>query len=467
MTYAPSAAYTVGMNNTSTERRIISVSQLNRSVRQLLEQNLPMLWIEGEISNLARPGSGHWYLTLKDAGAQVRCAMFRKNQARVRFTPSNGMQVLVRCKAGLYEGRGEFQLVIEHMEEAGSGALQRQFEQLKARLSDEGLFDAQHRQPLPTSIARIGVITSPSGAAIKDVLAVLARRFPATAVSIYPSLVQGEQAASQLVDGIQRANRDARCDVLLVTRGGGSLEDLWCFNEESVARAIFASRLPIVSAVGHEIDVTIADFVADHRAATPSAAAELLSPDGVEIDRQFKALRAQLADAISRRIRDLQQRNDFLSQRLRHPEQRLGEQRRHLRQLRGRLLLAQTLFQERRQVQLAALQSRIQRQHPSQALTAHKDSLQRAVQRLQLGVEHCLRRAQQRFNQTTHLLDAVSPLKTVGRGYAIVRDGHGVVIKSVKGVRSGDQLKAQVGDGEIVFEVTDTTALTLLGERQP
>ena len=204
------------MNNTSTERRVLSVSQLNRSVRQLLEQNLPMLWIEGEISNLARPGSGHWYLTLKDASAQVRCAMFRNSQARVRFTPSNGMQVLVRCKAGLYEGRGEFQLIIEHMEEAGSGALQRQFEQLKARLSDEGLFDTQHRQPLPTSIARIGVITSPSGAAIKDVLAVLARRFPATAVSIYPSLVQGEQAASQLVDAIQRANRDARCDVLLV-----------------------------------------------------------------------------------------------------------------------------------------------------------------------------------------------------------------------------------------------------------
>ena len=454
------------MNNTSTERRVLSVSQLNRSVRQLLEKNLSMLWIEGEISNLARPGSGHWYLTLKDSSAQVRCAMFRNSQARVRFTPSNGMQVLVRCKAGLYEGRGEFQLIIEHMEEAGSGALQRQFEQLKARLSDEGLFDTQHRQPLPTSIARIGVITSPSGAAIKDVLAVLARRFPATAVSIYPSLVQGEQAASQLVDAIQRANRDARCDVLLVTRGGGSLEDLWCFNEESVARAIFASRLPIVSAVGHEIDVTIADFVADHRAATPSAAAELLSPDRVEIDRQFKALRAQLADAIGRRIRDLQQRNDFLSQRLRHPGQRLGEQRRHLEHLTGRLLRAQILSLDRRQLQLAALYGRVQGQHPQHAVTGHKDRLQRTVQRLHLGIAQRLQRAQQRYTQTTHLLDAVSPLKTVARGYAIVRDGQGAVVKSVTGVRSGDQLKAQVGDGEIVFAVTDTTALTLNGERQ-
>ena len=454
------------MNNTSTERRVLSVSQLNRSVRQLLEQTLPMLWIEGEISNLARPGSGHWYLTLKDASAQVRCAMFRNSQARVRFTPSNGMQVLVRCKAGLYEGRGEFQLIIEHMEEAGSGALQRQFEQLKARLSDEGLFDTQHRQPLPTSIARIGVITSPSGAAIKDVLAVLARRFPATAVSIYPSLVQGDQAASQLVDAIQRANRDARCDVLLVTRGGGSLEDLWCFNEESVARAIFASRLPIVSAVGHEIDVTIADFVADHRAATPSAAAELLSPDRVEIDRQFNALRAQLADAIGRRIRDLQQRNDFLSQRLRHPGQRLGEQRRHLEHLIGRLLRAQNLSLDRRQLQLAALYSRAQRQHPQHAVKGHKDRLQRTMQRLHLGIAQRLQRAQQRYTQTTHLLDTVSPLKTVARGYAIVRDGRGAVVKSVTGVRSGDQLKAQVGDGEIVFAVTDTTALTLNGERQ-
>ena len=454
------------MNNTSTERRVLSVSQLNRSVRQLLEQNLPMLWIEGEISNLARPGSGHWYLTLKDASAQVRCAMFRNSQVRVRFTPSNGMQVLVRCKAGLYEGRGEFQLIIEHMEEAGSGALQRQFEQLKARLSDEGLFDTQHRQPLPTSIARIGVITSPSGAAIKDVLAVLARRFPATAVSIYPSLVQGDQAASKLVDAIQRANRDARCDVLLVTRGGGSLEDLWCFNEESVARAIFASRLPIVSAVGHEIDVTIADFVADHRAATPSAAAELLSPDRVEIDRQFNALRAQLADAIGRRIRDLQQRNDFLSQRLRHPGQRLGEQRRHLEHLIGRLLRAQNLSLDRRQLQLAALYSRVQRQHPQHAVKGHKDRLQRTMQRLHLGIAQRLQRAQQRYTQTTHLLDTVSPLKTVARGYAIVRDGRGAVVKSVTGVRSGDQLKAQVGDGEIVFAVTDTTALTLNGERQ-
>ena len=454
------------MNNASTERRVLSVSQLNRSVRQLLEQNLPMLWIEGEISNLARPGSGHWYLTLKDASAQVRCAMFRNSQGRVLFAPSNGMQVLVRCKAGLYEGRGEFQLIIEHMEEAGSGALQRQFEQLKARLSDEGLFDTQHRQPLPTSIARIGVITSPSGAAIKDVLAVLARRFPATAVSIYPSLVQGEQAASQLVDAIQRANRDARCDVLLVTRGGGSLEDLWCFNAESVARAIFASRLPIVSAVGHEIDFTIADFVADHRAATPSAAAELLSPDRVEIDRQFNALRAQLADAIGRRIRDLQQRNDFLSQRLRHPGQRLGEQRRHLEHLIGRLLRAQNLSLDRRQLQLAALDSRVQCQHPHHAVKGHKDRLQRTTQRLHLGIAQRLQRAQQRYTQTTHLLDAVSPLKTVARGYAIVRDGRGAVVKSVTGVRSGDQLKAQIGDGEIVFAVTNTTALTLNGERQ-
>jgi exodeoxyribonuclease VII large subunit len=279
-------------------------------------------------------------------------------------------------------------------------------------------------------------------------------------------LVQGEQAASQLVDAIQRANRDARCDVLLVTRGGGSLEDLWCFNAESVARAIFASRLPIVSAVGHEIDFTIADFVADHRAATPSAAAELLSPDRVEIDRQFNALRAQLADAIGRRIRDLQQRNDFLSQRLRHPGQRLGEQRRHLEHLTGRLLRAQNLSLDRRQLQLAALDSRVQCQHPHHTVKSHKDRLQRTTQRLHLGIAQRLQRAQQRYTQTTHLLDAVSPLKTVARGYAIVRDGRGAVVKSVTGVRSGDQLKAQIGDGEIVFAVTNTTALTLNGERQ-
>lgn len=468
MTFWAAKAYTMNMNNPSNERRVLSVSQLNRSVRQLLELHLPMLWIEGEISNLARPGSGHWYLTLKDTSAQVRCAMFRNSQQRVRFTPSNGMQVLVRCKAGLYEGRGEFQLIIEHMEEAGFGALQRQFEQLKQRLHEEGLFDTRHKRSLPATIRHIGVITSPTGAAITDILAVLARRFPATAVSIYPSMVQGEQAPRQLVDAIHSANRDARCDVLLISRGGGSLEDLWCFNDESVARAIFASELPIVSAVGHEIDVTIADYAADHRAATPSAAAELLSPDWLEINRQLQAMETQLAEVMGRRIRDLQQRSDFLCQRLRHPGQRLDAQRRQLEQLSVRLLRARADAAQRRQMQLEVLFSRHTRQHPKLAIIAHHAILQRTLQQLRRCVVQRLEGAQQRYTQTAQLLDAVSPLKTVGRGYAILRDPEGAVIKSVTSVCVGDPLKAQVGDGEILFAVTETTAVTLLprGDQQ-
>ena len=265
------------------QRQILSVSQLNRQTRQLLETHLPLIWVEGELSNFACPASGHWYFSLKDEQAQVRCAMFRNRNSRVRLPsggrPGNGLQVLVRCRVSLYEGRGEFQLIVEHMEEAGLGALQRRFEQLKNKLDSEGLFTTEHKQPLPALPRRIGVITSPTGAAIQDILQVLQRRFAAIPVTIYPTAVQGQEAIAGLTHAIEQANDHGSCDVLIVGRGGGSMEDLWAFNEESVARAIFASDIPIISAVGHEVDFTIADFVADQRAPTPSAAAELLSPD--------------------------------------------------------------------------------------------------------------------------------------------------------------------------------------------
>ena len=279
--------YNVAMNDSNSERQIFTISELNRRVRQLLEINLPMLWVEGEISNFACPSSGHWYLSLKDQSAQVRCAMFRNANQRVKFRPKNGTQVLVRCRAGIYEGKGEYQLIIEHMEEAGFGALQRQFEQLKAKLDAEGLFDNDNKRPIPDSINHIGVVTSPTGAAVKDILSVLKRRFPAIKVSIFPTAVQGEEATDQIVNALADANRCEQIDALIVGRGGGSLEDLWSFNTEPVARAIAASRLPIISAVGHEIDFTIADFVADLRAPTPSAAAELVSPDSLQIQNQL------------------------------------------------------------------------------------------------------------------------------------------------------------------------------------
>ena len=264
------------------ERDVYSVSRLNREVRTLLERGFGMIWLEGEISNFSRPSSGHWYFSLKDAGAQVRCAMFRQRNMSCAFTARDGQKVLVRARIGLYEPRGEFQLLVEHMEDAGLGALRRRFDELAAALAAEGLFAPERKRPLPALPKRIGVVTSPTGAALRDILHVLARRFPAVPVLIYPVAVQGAQAAAEIVAAIQLAGKRAECDVLILARGGGSLEDLWAFNDERLARVIAASSIPVISGVGHEIDFTIADFAADVRAPTPSAAAELAVPDALE-----------------------------------------------------------------------------------------------------------------------------------------------------------------------------------------
>jgi exodeoxyribonuclease VII large subunit len=443
------------------ERQIFSVSQLNRSVRHLIETQLPLLWVEGEISNFARPASGHWYLTLKDDQAQVRCAMFRNANQRVGFKPANGTQVLVRCRAGLYEGRGEYQLVIEHMEEAGFGALQRQFEQLKQKLSDEGLFDNQHKKPMPDSVGHIGVITSATGAAVKDILSVLERRFPSIKVSIFPTVVQGEQAAKQIVEAISNANQHGQCDALIVGRGGGSLEDLWPFNEELVARAIFASDIPIVSAVGHEVDFTIADFVADLRAPTPSAAAELLSPDGEDILNQFEGFEILLTEAVGRMIKQLEQRADYLKKRLRHPGHKLQEQSQHLDHLDIRLRRAINSRLEQRRQQMNRVQSQLARVHPGEAIDDYHQLVARYVKQMSRTIKQQLEVSRSKTGQAMHLLDMVSPLKTLGRGYSIIRDADNAVIKSVASVTEGDLLRGQLEDGEVIFAVTETNSKTL------
>lgn len=287
---------------------IYTVSRLNQTVRMLLEQQMGQVWISGEISNFTQPASGHWYFTLKDDGAQVRCAMFRNSNRRVTFRPQHGQQVLVRANITLYEPRGDYQIIVESMQPAGVGLLQQQFEQLKQKLSQEGLFDAQHKQPLPSPAHQIGVITSKTGAALHDILHVLQRRDPSLPVVIYPTAVQGDDAPAQIVRAIELANQRAECDVLIVGRGGGSLEDLWSFNDERVARAIFASRIPIVSAVGHETDVTIADFIADLRAPTPSAAAEVVSRNQQELLRQIQGQQQRLEMAMDYFFANLQQR---------------------------------------------------------------------------------------------------------------------------------------------------------------
>ena len=449
------------MQSTPSDRQILSVSQLNRSVRHLIETQLPLLWVEGEISNFARPGSGHWYLTLKDDQAQVRCAMFRNANQRVAFQPANGTQVLVRCRAGLYEGRGEYQLVVEHMEEAGFGALQRKFEQLKQQLSDEGLFDNQHKQPMPDSVRHIGVITSATGAAVKDILSVLDRRFPTIKISIFPTMVQGEQAAGQIVQAISDANQHGECDALIVGRGGGSLEDLWPFNEEAVARAIFVSEIPVVSAVGHEVDFTIADFVADLRAPTPSAAAELLGPDGEEMLNQFEGFEILLADAVTRKIRHLEQRTDYLQKRLQHPGRKLQEQAQHLDHLDIRLRRAMAGKMQQQTTQMQIAQDRLVRQSSKEAIAQRKQAVANSVKQMMRAVSQQVELKQSKTAQAMHLLDTVSPLKTLGRGYSIIRDSNDKVVKTVAQVSAGDTLRGQLTDGEVVFSVTETTTKTL------
>ena len=449
------------MDITPEGKKIFSVGELNQNVREILQTHLPLIWVEGEISNLSQPTSGHCYLTLKDKNAQVNCAMFRNRRHALQFEPGNGMQVIVRCKVDLYSAQGKFQLIIEEMEEAGAGALQRQFEQLKNRLKDEGLFDQKSKTPIPKSITQVGIITSPTGAAIKDILSVFKRRFPSISITIYPSLVQGEQAAPNIVNAIQMANSDNRCDVLVISRGGGSLEDLWPFNEEEVARAVYKSQLPIVSAVGHEVDFTIVDFISDLRAATPSAAAEILSPNRNEIIAKYTKASSSLNEAMVRKIRTLDQKVDFLSQRLRHPNQKLKEQAQTLHLMSKNLSNAMLSNLKQKQLHTTSLKDRHFRQHPSKTLSANGRTIVQSVKLLCKHMTSRLQHSQQRFNRTTHLLNTVSPLQTLSRGYSIVKDMKGSVVRSIEDIEDGDRLKAHVCDGEIMLEVTGTSENSL------
>src|SRR3990172_11056784 len=307
----------------ATQRDIYSISRLNHEVRGMLEADFPMIWVEGEISNIARPSSGHLYFSLKDETAQVRCAMFRTRSRHIGLNPDNGMQVLARARVSLYEPRGDFQLIVEQMEETGDGALRRAFELLKQRLSAEGLFDPAHKIPLPALPRQIGIITSPSGAAIRDILHVLKRRFPALPVLIYSIPVQGASAAPEIARMINLAAQRNECDVLILARGGGSLEDLWAFNEEMVARAIYHCPIPIITGIGHEIDFTIADFAADVRAPTPSAAAELVSPDRAQMLHVVKNVEARLAHLARAMLARQRERLTWLQRRLVHPGRRV------------------------------------------------------------------------------------------------------------------------------------------------
>jgi exodeoxyribonuclease VII large subunit len=431
---------------------ILTPSGLNRLVRDLLEDALPMgVWIEGELSNVARPSSGHIYFTLKDANAQVRCAMFRTAASRLRFRPVDGMHVLMRAKVGLYEARGEFQLVADHMEPAGEGALQREFEQLKARLGAEGLFAPERKRGLPAFARRIGVITSPSGAAIRDVLSVLGRRLGLAEVDVLPVPVQGREAPPAIASMIRKASASGRYDVLLVTRGGGSLEDLWAFNDESVARAIHASAVPVVSAVGHEVDFTIADFVADLRAATPSAAAELLVPDGADLSRQLDRLRQRMTTLVTRRLQAAAQRADHWQARLnaQRPQARLVRDAQRLESLRRRLYVSISQSNSLRRARLERLQARLTAQHPKLRLTPSRIRIADLRQRMTVAMSRRIERDRLRLAEQARTLHAVSPLATLERGYAIVFDDRDAVVRRASDVALGERLRVMLGNGEI------------------
>lgn len=484
-------------NSTS---NIFTVTQLNYSVRHLLEVELGQVWLTGEISNFSQPVSGHWYLTLKDENAQVRCAMFKMKNLRVNFRPQNGMQVLVRASVSLYEPRGDYQLIIESMQMAGDGLLQQQFEGLKMKLAAQGLFAQEHKKPIPKFVKRVGIITSPSGAALQDILHILNRRDPSLQVVIYPTLVQGKEATQDIIDTIRLANQRKECDVLIVGRGGGSLEDLWCFNEEMVAYAIYQSELPIISAVGHETDVTIADFVADLRAPTPSAAAELVSRDRQEIVRQlqhhlnmvnlafdrlwaeklsrfqhinlrlnaqspakqlellhfkltqiFDRLQGRLEQSLKLKEQKIAQL--FLRVQAKHPSRQLEMQKLHLTQQETRFCKQiEQLFNAKRQKFYFAKQ-RLDNSTLPHNISRQNQNLQQLSHRLTYLIEKQFTKQQQGFHALCTKLDGLSPLKILGRGYSITQNDQQHVITNTKQITKGDRITTQLVNGQILSEV--------------
>jgi exodeoxyribonuclease VII large subunit len=389
-----------------TENKIYTVSELNQIVQSLLEQAFVSIRLEGEVSNFACPSSGHWYFSLKDNKAQVRCVLFQGQRRYKNFQLQNGMHVLVNAKISLYPARGEYQLIIENLELAGEGLLRRAFEQLKTKLAAEGLFDGAHKKSLPTLPKTIGVITSETGAALRDICAVLKRRFPLISIVVYPCLVQGKMAQAQIVQQIECANRRKECELLILARGGGSLEDLWPFNEENVARAIFKSKLPIISAIGHETDITIADFVADYRAATPSMAAQLASPDNQTYHQLLIKTNQQLAKLIQGQLKNHQTHLENLAKRLRHPRQRLQDNAQRLDDL---------------------------------------------SQRLHIMVKTQLHLKQQKLHGLSRTLHAISPLASLARGYAILNNAKTKqIIRETKQVQVGDKILAKIAKGSLL-----------------
>ncbi|MDH5618370.1 MAG: exodeoxyribonuclease VII large subunit [Gammaproteobacteria bacterium] len=434
----------------------ITVSQLNRKARTLLEQGIARLWVEGEISNMSRPASGHIYFSLKDEAAQVSAAWFRQRQRGPAIGFKNGDRVLAYGRVSLYEARGNFQFIVEQMEPAGEGVLKQRYEALKKKLLAEGLFEEDRKQALPALPGRIGVITSPSGAAIRDIVSVLARRFPSVPVIIYPAAVQGDAAPGELAVALQTAIRRNECEVLIIGRGGGSLEDLWAFNDETLARAIADCPIPIVSAVGHEVDFTICDFVADVRAPTPSGAAEIVVPDRSDWLHRVSALALRIGRIGQRSVEDRAQALDWLGKRLlaASPEATLRRQHSSLRENRARLVAAMNRQLLERRNDAQALRGELMQLSPALAVQRSIARLASLRQQLATGAHDALSDVRHRLALLGRALHSVSPLATLDRGYAIVKNAQGKVVTNAATVQSGDEIRASLSKGELVASVT-------------
>ena len=444
-----------GKNRTTSRPEVLSVSDVNKAVKQTLEGGFPLLWIKGEISNFKPHSSGHWYFSLKDSKAQISAVMFKGFNQAVRFRPTDGMEVLVRGKITVYEPRGNYQVFCELMEPVGAGAMQMAFEQLKAKLQAEGLFAKERKRPLPVLPQHVAVVTSPTGAAIRDILNVLGRRFRGLRVTLIPTVVQGEQAAPAIVQALQMANRLKDIDVMIVGRGGGSIEDMWCFNDERVARAIAASRVPVISAVGHEIDFTIADFVADVRAPTPSAAAEIVVKSAAELNDRVQGLGKLAGQLVNHVLQLLRRRLRTVEQRLAlaDPKRRLQDLVQRCDELQSRLQLA---MQRRLSDEGHGLQMLEQRLGTPQAWFAQlRQQISAQRVRLQGLNELYFTKLQARLQQAALVLDNISPLKVLDRGYAIVTHKQDVV-RAAAQVKVGDALTVRVAEGLIHTEVKKT-----------
>ncbi|HSS65938.1 MAG TPA: exodeoxyribonuclease VII large subunit [Gammaproteobacteria bacterium] len=433
---------------------VYTVSRLNLEVKSLIESSYPPIWVEGEISNLARPRSGHIYFSLKDDNCQVRCAMFRMQNRQLEFDPEDGLQVLANARVSLYPERGEFQLIVKYMEEAGAGALRRAFEALKQRLAAEGLFDEEKKRPLPEFPRTIGVVTSPTGAALRDILHVIQRRHPGIRVVIYPVPVQGAQAAPEIVRMIGVAGARKDCEVLIVARGGGSIEDLWAFNDEQVARAIRACPVPVVTGIGHEVDFTIADFAADRRAPTPSAAAELVTPDVRHLIARIGSSRQRLTSLIAALIRNQRENLDWLSKRLLLPRRRLLDFIQRVDELNLRLNRSARGVPVSRRAALAALKARLSARHPAAQVHLHRARHVDLRRRLRDFTRRRLSDARARISETTRALNSISPMGTLERGYSILtRAEDGALVSAADSVQRGERVHARLAKGELDLTV--------------